>query len=263
MDLPLTAALVPRLEILAHAGSTNDELARRVREDGSDAWPDRSVVLTDDQRGGRGRLGRVWTVPPGTSLAVSVLLRPVTPSGGPLPLQAYGWLPLLAGAALAESLRELGVAADVKWPNDVLIGGRKVSGILAELLPSGDAVILGTGVNLRQRAEELPTDRSTSLALVGLADPDPDTVLVGYLRAFGTLYDAYLEASGDAEASGLRAAVTERCVTLDSSVRVELPGGDVLTGTAERIDADGRLVVRPTDGGAPVAVAAGDVTHVR
>ncbi|WP_285037237.1 biotin--[acetyl-CoA-carboxylase] ligase [Plantibacter sp. ME-Dv--P-095] len=262
MDLPSTAALVPRLEILEHAGSTNDELAIRAREDGG-GWPDRSVVVTDDQRNGRGRLGRVWTTPPGASLAVSILLRPVTPSGRPLGLEAYGWLPLLAGAALASSLQDLGVPAGVKWPNDVLIGGRKVSGILSELLPTGDGAIVGTGINLRQRAGELPTDRSTSLLLEGLADPDPDTVLAGYLRAFGRLYDAYLEASGDAEASGLRTTVTEHCVTLDSSVRVELPGGGTLTGTAERIDPDGRLVVRPSDGGAPVAVAAGDVTHVR
>lgn len=264
MDLPVTASLVPRLEILAHAGSTNDELAQRALGDADgSAWPDRSVVVTDDQRSGRGRLGRVWTAPPGASLAVSVLLRPVTPSGRPLELQAYGWLPLLAGAALASSLRELGVQAGVKWPNDVLVGGRKVSGILSELLPSADGAIVGTGINLRQGADELPTDWSTSLALEGLTEPDVDAVLSGYLRAITMLYEAYVAADGDAEASGLRSAVTEACVTLGTSVRVELPGGGTLTGTAERIDPDGRLVVRPAHGGESVAVAAGDVTHVR
>jgi len=264
MDLPVTATVVPRLEILAHAGSTNDELVRRVREDTeATGWPDRSVVVTDDQRNGRGRLGRVWTTPPGASLAVSILLRPVTAAGRPLDLTAYGWLPLLAGAALSSALRGLGVSAGVKWPNDVLVEGRKVSGILSELLPSADGAIVGTGINLRQRAEELPTDWSTSLALSGLDEPDPDAVLSAYLRAFTGLYEAYLAADGDADASGLRAAVTAACVTLDSSVRVELPGGGTLTGTAEGIDTDGRLVVRPADGGEPVAVAAGDVTHVR
>lgn len=264
MDLPVTTTLVPRLEILAQAGSTNDELARRVRDDADGTlWPDRSVLVTDDQRNGRGRLGRVWTTPPGASLAVSILLRPVTSAGTPLDLAAYGWLPLLAGAALAAALRDLGVQAGVKWPNDVLIDGRKVSGILSELLPSADGAIVGTGINLRQRAEELPTDRSTSLALAGLETPDADVVLAGYLRAFTALYDAYLAADGDAEESGLRAVVTEACVTLGRSVRVELPGRADLTGTAERIDADGRLVVRPLAGGEPVAVAAGDVTHVR
>lgn len=263
MDLPSAAAVVPRLEILAHTGSTNDELARRVREEDAASWPDRSVLLTDDQRDGRGRLGRVWTTPPGASLAVSILLRPVTPAGRPLPLTSYGWLPLLAGAALAEALRELGLPAGVKWPNDVLIDGRKVSGILSELLPDGAGAIVGTGINLRQRAEELPTEWSTSLALAGLVDPDPDAVLTAYLRAFTTLYLAYLAAGGDAEASGLRAAVTTSCVTLGSLVRVELPGDAELRGIAERIDADGRLVVRPSGGGEAVAVAAGDVTHVR
>ncbi len=127
MQLPRSAALAARLEVLPSAGSTNDELMARAT--GEDPWPHLSIVATDTQTRGRGRLGRTWTAPPGRSLAVSVLLRPG------LPLDALGWLPLLAGVAVTRALAGLGVPARLKWPNDVLIGDRKVCGILSELLP--------------------------------------------------------------------------------------------------------------------------------
>ncbi|MGG7509581.1 biotin--[acetyl-CoA-carboxylase] ligase [Plantibacter sp. YIM 135249] len=262
MDLPRTAAVVSRLEILAFAGSTNDELVARATGTDTAEWPDFSVVLTDDQRGGRGRLGRPWVVPAGASVAVSLLLRPVTPSGAPLGIAGYGWIPLLAGVALHRALHGLGIEAGVKWPNDVLVDGAKISGILSELLPGATGAIVGTGINLRQTREELPTDWSTSLALAGVADPDPDAVVSAYLAAFRELYEAYVAADGDAVASGLRDAVIASCVTLGTAVRVELPGSVFLTGTAESIDALGQLIVR--DGaGVLTTVSAGDVTHVR
>ena len=124
VDLPRASALVNRLEWLDEAGSTNTELVARA----VDGWPDRSVLVTDRQTAGRGRLGRAWTARPGTSLAVSVLVRPAVPR------ERYGWLSLLTGAAMAGGLRSLGAAADLKWPNDVLIGGRKVCGVLAVAL---------------------------------------------------------------------------------------------------------------------------------
>ncbi|MFZ4893217.1 biotin--[acetyl-CoA-carboxylase] ligase [Plantibacter sp. Mn2098] len=262
MHLSRTADVVSRLEILEYAGSTNDELvARATGEDAAD-WPDFSVVVTDDQRGGRGRLGRPWVVPAGASVAVSLLLRPVTPSGEPLGIAGYGWIPLLAGAALHRALAGLGLSSGVKWPNDVLVEGKKVSGILSELLPGATGAIVGTGINLRQTREQLPTDWSTSLALSGIADPDPDAVVSGYLGAFRELYTAYVAAEGDAVASGLRDEVVSACVTIGTAVRVELPGGVFLTGTAESIDALGQMVVR--DGaGVLHTVSAGDVTHVR
>ncbi|MGN6743861.1 MAG: biotin--[acetyl-CoA-carboxylase] ligase, partial [Amnibacterium sp.] len=130
MDLPRTAALAARLEVREEAGSTNADLAAAAGAAPAD-WPAWSVLVTDTQTAGRGRLGRSWTAPPGTSLAISVLLRPR------IPADRYGWLSLLAGTAMAAALRDAGVAAAVKWPNDVLIGGRKVCGLLAEALPDG------------------------------------------------------------------------------------------------------------------------------
>jgi BirA family transcriptional regulator, biotin operon repressor / biotin---[acetyl-CoA-carboxylase] ligase len=105
-------------------------------------------------------------------------------------------------------------------------------------------------------AEQLPVPTATSVAVAG-GDPDPDTVLSGYLDALQRLVTAFLAAGGDAEISGLAGRARELCVTLGREVRVELPDGRLLEGTATDVDADGRLLV----GG--VAVAAGDVTHAR
>src|SRR4051812_18958939 len=172
MQLPRASALTARLDVLDSAGSTNDEL--RARATGPDAWPHLSAVATDNQLAGRGRLGRVWTAPPGGSLALSVLLRP------DLPPEALGWLPLLSGLAVVRTLRGLGADASLKWPNDVLIGDRKVCGILAEMLPDGSGVIVGIGVNLSLTEDELPVPTATSLALEGIA-ADPDDVAAGIL----------------------------------------------------------------------------------
>jgi BirA family transcriptional regulator, biotin operon repressor / biotin---[acetyl-CoA-carboxylase] ligase len=250
------------LLVLDSAGSTNDELAR-IAGDAADF----TVVLTLDQRAGRGRLGRTWSAPPGRTLAASVLLRPRLPGGAPLPYDALGWLPLLAGAAMTDAVNGVLPApeARLKWPNDVLIGGRKVSGLLTELSPGG-AVVVGSGVNLFLAEDELPTPTATSLTLAGAdlrGDELVDRVLAGYLSGLRFLTGALLDAGGDAVASGGHAAVTARCDTLDRAVRVELPGGDILDGTAVGIDPTGRLQLRLAGSGALVAVAAGDVVHLR
>ncbi|MFC0682037.1 biotin--[acetyl-CoA-carboxylase] ligase [Lysobacter korlensis] len=250
------------LIVLASAGSTNDELSLIAAE-----APEFTVVLTLDQRAGRGRLGRSWIAPPGRTLAASVLLRPLAPGQAPLPPDAMGWLPLLAGAAMTAAVSSVLPApeARLKWPNDVLIDGRKVSGLLTELAPGG-AVLVGSGVNLFLTADELPTPTATSLVLAGAtADGDEliDLVLSRYLAGLRDLVRDLRDAGGNAMASGGHAAVTALCDTLGRSVRVELPGGDALLGTAVGIDPTGRLQVRPENGGALVAVAAGDVVHLR
>ena len=245
-------AIVPVLEVLPEAGSTNDVLRERAGD-----LPDLAVLITDNQTGGRGRLGREWITPPGTSLAISVLLKPVG-----LPSTAYGWFPLLAGLAMSRALGPLvpgGV--QVKWPNDVLIEGDKVCGILAELLPDLSGLIIGAGVNLAQTREQLPTETSTSLALAGAGGADADVVLSAYLIQLSTLYREFLSAGGDPLRSALRDEVVEACHTVGRQVRVQLPSGDDLLGTAVGIDEDGRLVVESDAG--RTAVAAGDVTHLR
>jgi BirA family biotin operon repressor/biotin-[acetyl-CoA-carboxylase] ligase len=252
MEFRRSRSIVPVLEVLPEAGSTNDVLSARAAE-----LPDLAVVVTGNQTGGRGRLGRVWVSPPGKALAISVLLKPTG-----LPPQSFGWFPLLAGLAMSRALGPLvpgGV--QLKWPNDVLIDGDKVCGILAELLPGMSGLVIGAGVNLTQTRDELPTDTSTSLALAGAGELDADAVLSSYLVQLTTVYREFLASGGDPIRSALRDEVAEACHTLGREVRVQLPSGDDLLGTAVAIDDHGRLIVESDAG--RTAVAAGDVTHLR
>jgi BirA family biotin operon repressor/biotin-[acetyl-CoA-carboxylase] ligase len=259
MHLPASKALAPALLVREACDSTNAELARLAAES---ELGDFTVLVTDDQRAGRGRLDRTWVAPAGTALAISVLLVPRR-ARGPLDPDRFGWLPIAAGVAMTRALAAVLPAASLgfKWPNDVLAADRKVCGVLAELLPARDALIVGAGVNLAMSAEQLPVPTATSVAVEG-GDPDPDTVLAGYLGHLRELVDAYVAAEGDAERSGLAVQARELCTTLGSEVRVELPGGEVIEGSAVALDGDGRLVVRTPEGVERV-VAAGDVTHAR
>ena len=258
MDWQLSTAEAATLEFLEQSPSTNTALVALAASD--EPPVDFSVILTTNQTAGRGRLGRVWVAPPGKTIAVSVLLRPVLPAGEPLELAHFGWLPLIAGVAMSTAVASVVPPHRVglKWPNDVQIDGLKVSGILAELVPSGDAVVIGAGLNLTMDRQELPTPVSTSLTLVG-ASPDDlvDRALAAYLGELRAVYDAW--AAGE----DLRAPVSAECGTIGRRVRVELPGGGDLYGTATAIDAEGRLVVRDDATGADRTIAAGDVTHVR
>ena len=278
MEFSLSRTEVSRLEYRSEAASTNDVLRELATADAA-AWPDLSVVVTDNQSQGRGRLGRVWLAPTGKALAISVLVRPRTTTGDQLPPHALGWFPLLAGAAMTRAVtsvveKSMRPFEDVKeaeeprhdvtlkWPNDVLIDGYKVCGILCELLPDGEGIIIGAGLNLSLDEHDLPTLTSTSLLLVTRTAPDPDAVLAAYLHELVTLYRAFMQADGDAQ-HGLHAAVAELCGTLGSAVRVELPGGTDLIGTATGMDAQGRLNVVNQADGEERSVAAGDVTHLR
>ncbi|QAY74601.1 biotin--[acetyl-CoA-carboxylase] ligase [Agromyces protaetiae] len=272
-------AVATRFAWLEQTGSTNDDLREAVETDAS-GWPHGAVIATDDQTAGRGRLGRTWLAPTGKTLAISLLLRPAAP----LPPDAYGWLPLLAGAAMTEAVGEVvaeasarraasaepgddldGIDRDdvgLKWPNDVHIAGYKVCGILCELLPDG-GVVVGAGLNLTLDEHDLPTITSTSLLLATGERPDADAVLADYVARILAHFDAFAHAGGDAVASGLADLVSGLCETIGQDVRVELPGGAEFVGTAERLDRDGRLVVRDRENDEPQAVAAGDVTHLR
>lgn len=251
-------AVVPRLDARDRAESTNDTLRVAVAVD-SAGWPHGATVVTRWQTAGRGRLGRSWQAPPGKTIAASTLLHIAPPRAG--------WIPLLAGCAMAEAARSLVVAGSavgvagspsvaVKWPNDVLVDGYKLSGILCERVAAG--VIVGAGVNLTLVADDLAAGLSgaTSLGQVMGHDPDPDDVLATYLAA---LLGWVARDAVDPAAS--EAAVADCCGTLGRVVRVELPGGSTLRGRADCLDAEGRLVVVPSS--APRAVAAGDVTHLR
>lgn len=261
MTLSRTREISPRVVWLDEIGSTNSELARLVAREPADAWPHLSVVATDNQTAGKGRLGRVWTAPPGGSLAASVLVRPGR--GRAFDAEGYGWLPLIAGAAMAAALANLvesPARVELKWPNDVQINGLKVCGILTELLPDG-SVMIGSGVNLALTEVELPTPNSTSLALVG-SHVNADDVLCGYLAELGPLLDELAGAGGFAADTGIPGFVSRRCNTIGQSVRVELPSGESPVGTAIGLDSRGCLMVE-TSTGEHLVVAAGDVTHLR
>jgi BirA family biotin operon repressor/biotin-[acetyl-CoA-carboxylase] ligase len=147
-----------------------------------------AVVATNEQTEGRGRLGRTWHAPAGSSLLFSIVLEPAVPA------DRLPELSLVAGAAVAEALAaETGLETTVKHPNDVLIGGRKVAGILAE---SADGrVVLGIGINVTQSRDELPNDAATSLALEG-ASTDRTELLAATLERLEGHYDRWVSAAG-------------------------------------------------------------------
>ena len=247
MDFPSARIVAPLLEVVDSVDSTNAELARRER---SAAQPDFAVLATLDQTRG-------------AALAVSVLLRPRR-----IPADRLGVLSLLGGLAVREAVaaRLPGREVAVKWPNDVLVEGRKVSGVLAEVVGEG-AVVLGAGINTAMTASELPVPTATSIAIESGAAADPaelaDRVLAAYLGALGPLVARLEDAGGDIESSGIRAELEAACGTIGARVRAELPDGRVLTGTGLGIGADGSLRLAVDGSAEPAAILAGDVTHLR
>ena len=262
---PGSGGLWTSVDVVETTGSTNADLLTR-------GGPEGQVLVAEEQTAGRGRMGRSWVSQPGASLTFSVLLRPA-----PVPPARRGWLPLLTGVAVATAVRAVGgLAATLKWPNDVLIADRKLAGILAE--QSGDAVVVGIGLNVATPAEALPSApgglRATSLLVEGvdIASEPPDTegstgvtrqaLLVEVLRQMERWYLAF-RADPDPLRTGLLDEYRTLCGTLGRTVRVELPGGRVLTGVAEDIDTDGRLLVREAAATSLTPVSAGDIIHLR
>jgi BirA family biotin operon repressor/biotin-[acetyl-CoA-carboxylase] ligase len=242
------------LEVVERIGSTNAELLTRAAAGAEEG----TVLVAEHQDAGRGRLDRTWTSPPRAGLTVSFLVRPDVPAA------RRGWLPLLTGIALAESVGEVtGVRTSVKWPNDLLaLDGRKLAGILAEAIasPPGPAVVVGTGLNVNTHAAELP-DTGTSLSVVTGTGVDRGPLLLAFLRAVERRYRAWTDALGDPVASGLAGDYLAWSSTVGTTVEVALPDGTTLEGVAQAVDWDGRLVVA-TDGGT-IELASGDVRHVR
>ncbi|MFG1698307.1 biotin--[acetyl-CoA-carboxylase] ligase [Nonomuraea sp. NPDC049309] len=255
-EAALTRALVrpgslwTALTVVGSTGSTNADLAAAAR----DGAPEGTVLVAEAQRAGRGRLGRTWSAPPRSGLTFSILLRPR------VPVAAQGWLSLLYGVAAASAVRRVAeVDVRLKWPNDLLIGERKLAGVLAER--AGDAVVIGMGLNVSLRDDELPVETATSLAVEKAACTDRDPLLRAVLREVETHYRDWTRAGGDAEAAGLRSAYLAASATVGQRVRVELPDDRTLTGLATGVDKDGHLQVEA--GGERHTLSAGDVVHVR
>ncbi|MFJ4782946.1 biotin--[acetyl-CoA-carboxylase] ligase [Streptomyces sp. NPDC088794] len=244
--------------VVRSTGSTNSDLVALA---GSGKADEGSVLVAEEQTAGRGRLDRQWTAPARSGLFFSVLLRPAE-----VPVTRWGWLPLLTGVAVATGLsRSAGVDTALKWPNDLLvtIAGeeRKAGGILAERA-GDDAVVVGVGINVTLRENELPVPQAGSLALAGAVTTDRDPLLRAVLRSLEEWYGRWRAAGGDPTASGLQETYAAGCATLGRVVRAELPGDRSVTGEAVAIDGDGRLVLA-TGEGVQEPVGAGDIVHLR
>ncbi|MEW2251375.1 biotin--[acetyl-CoA-carboxylase] ligase [Streptomyces sp. NPDC058733] len=251
-------ALWSDVEVVQRTGSTNSDLVARAA---AGKAAEGAVLVAEEQTAGRGRLDRQWTAPPRSGLFFSVLLRPTE-----VPVARWGWIPLLTGVAVATGLsRAAGVDTALKWPNDLLVtvGGeeRKAGGILAERAGEG-GVVVGVGINVTLKAEELPVPQAGSLALAGAVSTDRDTLLRGVLRALDDWYGRWRAAGGDPAASGLQETYAAGCATLGRTVRAELPGDRSLVGEAVAVDGDGRLVLATKDG-VQEPVGAGDIVHLR
>ncbi|MFC7919035.1 biotin--[acetyl-CoA-carboxylase] ligase [Streptomyces cinereoruber] len=253
--LVLPDGLWTSLDVVLTTGSTNTDLAARAAD-----LPEGAVLVAEEQTSGRGRLDRTWTAPARSGIFVSVLLKPDVPA------HRWGWLPLLTGVAAATGLaKAAGVDMSLKWPNDLLVSvkgeERKTGGILAERAGT-DGVVVGLGLNVTLREDELPVPGAGSLLLADAVSSDRDTLLRAVLRSLAQWYGEWVRAGGDPAASGLQEAYAAGCATLGRRIRAELPGERTLEGEAIALDGDGRLVVA-TEGGGTEAVGAGDIVHVR
>ncbi len=229
--------------------STNAEVVRRAGNGAGEGL----LVLTDEQIAGRGRLGRSWQAPAGTSLMGSLLLRPQAP------LARVALLPLLVGLAVAEACEPLvpGAQLSLKWPNDLLADCRKCAGILVEA-PKRHTVVVGIGVNVDWRGVERPDELATAVSLseVGRGRVDRWALLAALIERLDRRYRVWCE-----QPRHFLPAYRERCATLGAEVRVDQVDGTSVTGTAERITDSGALVVVGAHGRA--VLQAGAVHHLR
>ena len=281
MDLPLTRARLPRVLWRDSSPSTNAELRELAS---ASELPHGTLLATANQTAGRGRLDRGWVTPPASAVASSILIRSFGAGPDPDPAAdplGIGWLPLLVGSAMTAALQPRfgeGMRVGVKWPNDVHVRdeedavagrpGKKLCGILCELMPDG-SVIVGAGINLLIEEWDLPTERATSLLAAGadvggaasLAEPAGARLADEVLDAYaGELLRLVRLATTDPGAA--RARVARHSLTLGTEVRVHLPGGETIDGRARALAADGSLTVDLPTGG-ELTVSAGDVEHLR
>lgn len=246
------------LDVVASTGSTNLDLAGQAGRGAQD----RTVLIAETQTAGQGRQARNWVSPPGSGLYLSVLLRPAE-----VPGERLSWLTLLAGVALVRTANWAGATGTaLKWPNDLLLGGRKAAGVLAMVgSVKENMVVLGMGLNVLPLPGDVPLGAgglaATSLAEAGAIKLDRTAIAIRLLSELATLDDAWRAAGGDAVVAGLYDEYRTSCATFDQDVRVELNGSDVLEGTAVRLAEDGTLVLRTAAG--EREVSAGDVVHLR
>ncbi len=255
LQLRRTGWLGRHIECHPSLASTNDRARALLDEGGSSAHG--AVVFADEQTGGRGRLGRAWHSPPGAGIAASVALWPDVPA------EVLACLPLAGSLAVSEALAEMaGLEALLKWPNDVLVGGRKISGVLVESRMHGDrfaGLVLGIGVNLRHREEDFPQELrplATSALIASGASPEPEVFASALLGALESELDAGLGRPG----LWVKRA-EHRWVHRPGDVLEVSTGGGLLRGRFSGVSEDGSLLLEVD--GMPRAVHHGDVVRLR
>ena len=248
--MPLLKPKILRFDSLP---STNTELARLASEGAEEGVS----IVAEEQTAGRGRLQRQWSSPKGAGLYFSVLLRPEIPS------DFWPLITFVAALAVGDALNEAsGVETDIKWPNDLLSGERKICGILAEAIdtPSGRAVILGIGINLTQAAfpPEL-TDVATSVSQASGREPEREAILTSLLRALSRWYSLLNEPGGSEK---ILAAWSSRSSYATGKVVQVNNGDEMWQGTTCGVEYDGALRLEIGNGEVRL-VRAGDVYSVR
>lgn len=254
-QLLVTKSFGKPLHFFSSIDSTNTYAARLAREGAVEG----SVVIADEQTGGKGRLGRSWVSPPGLNLYLSLILRPAVSTA------TVPQLGLLAAVAVADAIEEVcHLTPAIKWPNDILIDGKKVCGILAEMQTEAGtlkAVILGIGVNVNAPLSAFPEelrDKASSLFLSGGQEVNRSVFTAAVLTHLEKLYVLWLEEGFPA----LR-PLWERRATglLGKLITVAAPEG-ILTGTVQGLDNDGALLLHDQSSGTLRRVLAGDVTVI-
>ena len=241
-----------RLDVVETTGSTNTDLLAR-HSAGEDI--DGAVLIAEHQSAGRGRNGRAWSTPPRSQIALSVGI-----AARDVPTTAWGWVPLLTGVAVVDAVRATtGVDANLKWPNDILVGEGKLAGILAEVAAPDPVIVVGLGLNVTLTAEEAPDPRATSLLMLGSTMLDRSALLGAVLAELTARIDRWRSAGGPD--TTLVADYRRRSVTLGTRVRALLPGDREIIGVAADLDVSGQLSI--DTGAQTVTVSAGDITHLR
>lgn len=238
-----------RIEVVPSTGSTNADLAEAART----GRPEGTALIAMEQTAGRGRLDRQWVSPRGASVSLSVLLKP-TPE-----FLQWGWLSILAGMAVSSALSDIApdpCIVTLKWPNDVLVDGRKVCGILSERIeqPDGARAVVGLGINVTLTEEQLPVPNATSLALSGFPT-DLEPLIAGVLNHFDRFYRSW------SLRGSLREEYERRCSSVGQALTIVVDGAHSVSGIGRGVDRFGRLQVATASGIETFAV--GDVVHAR
>jgi len=237
--------LKPKVLRFESLPSTNTELARMASEGAAEGV----AILADEQTAGRGRLQRAWSSPKGAGLYFSILLRPA------IPVDQWPLITFMAALAVGDALQEAtGLRTDIKWPNDLLSGERKICGILAEAIetPIGRAVIVGIGINLKPSA--FPT--ATSVAEETGVKPDREAILAALSSALTRWYSLL------GEREKIIAAWSSRSSYANGKLVQVKNGDETWQGTTCGVEADGALRLRTINNEIKL-IRAGDVHNLR